>query len=407
MRSNKTIQYLLNQHYPTYAEAHKQPLRVIKNIQAQQRCRTPDQGTSYYRCPDDGEEQAVYHSCRSRGCTVCGENKQHHWLEKQKQRLLNCPHYHLVFTLPHEYLPLWRYNRQWFIKAQFETVNETLKALLLGNQYKGKAYKGILEALSGYIVTLHTWGRSLSLHPHLHVLLTAGGLDKENHWNALEGDFLVAVKVLKSLYRGKFQAKIKAFIESEDVRFPKGEHKISQLGLYRALFQKEWSVRIQEKYAHGQGVLIYLSRYLGASAIKPEQIRLINHEKEVLFQYWSHREQKQICERLSVDVFLSRYLIHQPEASVHTVRYYGIYGGSAKKKRDISRDLLGETEYQQTAKNNDIVGIVNEVLCQCCGAVMQLVCVARKYRQKENPLIGSALGVIGYFDINRRFKASG
>lgn len=220
MRSNKTIQYLLNQHYPTYAEAHKQPLRVIKNIQAQQRCRTPDQGTSYYRCPDDGEEQAVYHSCRSRGCTVCGENKQHHWLEKQKQRLLNCPHYHLVFTLPHEYLPLWRYNRQWFIKAQFETVNETLKALLLGNQYKGKAYKGILEALSGYIVTLHTWGRSLSLHPHLHVLLTAGGLDKENHWNALEGDFLVAVKVLKSLYRGKFQAKIKAFIESEDVRFP-------------------------------------------------------------------------------------------------------------------------------------------------------------------------------------------
>lgn len=318
MSSNKIIQYLLNQHYPGYAEAHKQPLRVIKNIELQQRCRTPGQGTSYYRCPNDGEEQAVYHSCRSRGCSLCGKKKENQWLDNQKQRLLNCPHYHLVFTIPHEYLPLWRYNRKWFINAQFEAMNETLKAVLSGNEYQGKKYKGIFNGIPGFIATLHTWGRSLTLHPHLHVLLTAGGLKEGKTWEEAKGDFLVSAKLLKSLYRGKFQAKIKAFIESDEVSFPDGENQITQLALYRALFNKEWSVRIQEKYDHGQGVLIYLSRYLGALPIKPEQIELINHKKEVLFRYWSHREQKQKTQRLSREAFLKKYLIHQPEAHVHT-----------------------------------------------------------------------------------------
>ena len=407
MTFHKTIQYLLNQHYPAYAEAHPQPLRVIKNIESQQRCRTSANGVSYYRCPKDGKEQAIYHSCRSRGCTVCGKNKQNKWLERQKQRLLNCPHYHLVFTLPHEYLALWRYNRKWFINAQFEAVKETLKAVLLGNKHQGKAYKGVLQGVPGFIALLHTWGRSLNLHPHLHILLTAGGLEDETTWQAVEGDFLVSAKVLKSLYRGKLQAKIKAFIESDAVKFPADENKITQLIIYRALFQKEWSVRIQEKYDHGQGVLIYLSRYLGASPIKPEQVSLINHEKEVLFRYWSHREQKQKTQRLSREAFLKKYLVHQPEAHVHTVRYYGLYGGSAKRKRDISRRLLGETTYQKESKVEDLAHQANEVLCSCCGTVMLLVSVARNRGKKENPLYSRTFNVKGYFDLDSAPKPSG
>jgi len=272
MSSNKIIQSILNSHYPDYAEIHQQPLRVIKAIEQQMQCRTPAQGINYYRCFEDGETQEVYHSCRNRGCTICGEMKRNQWLDTQKERLLNCAHYHLVFTIPHEYLSLWLYNRKWFINTQ---------------------YKGLLNAMTGAILTLHTWGRSLNLHPHIHVLLTAGGLRDQQEWVSTEGDFLVPARLLKSLYRGKFQARIKAFIESDEIIYPKGENQITLLQTHRDLFKKEWSVRIQEKYKQGNGVLIYLSRYLGAAPIKPDQIEWINHKKEVLFSYWSHREQKQ------------------------------------------------------------------------------------------------------------------
>jgi hypothetical protein len=386
MSSNKIIQSLLNHQYPRYAEEHKQPLRVIKAIEQQQRCRTPEQGVNYYRCFEDGEEKEVYHSCRNRGCTICGEMKRNKWLDAQKERLLNSPHYHLVFTIPHEYLPLWLYNRKGFINTHFEVVNETLQALLQDNEYNGKQYNGLLNATAGIISTLHTWGRSLNLHPHIHVLLTAGGLNEQQQWISIDGDFLVPVKRLKSLYRGKFQAKIKAFIESDEVRYPKGENQITLLQTYRDLFKKEWSVRIQEQYEQGNGVLIYLSRYLGAAPIKPEQIEWINHKKEVLFSYWSHREQRQKKQRLTADEFLKKYLMHQPEPRVHTIRYYGLYNGSAKKKREASVAELGETRYQKEKGLGDLVVKANEVICQCCGALMVLVSVSRNDWKSKNPL---------------------
>ena len=110
MGSNKTIQFILNQHYPAYAEAHKQPLRVIKAIEPQMQCRTRELGSSHFICPEDGEHVEFFHSCRNKGCTVCNQQKQSRWLERQDERLLNCGHFHLVFTLPSEYHALWLYK---------------------------------------------------------------------------------------------------------------------------------------------------------------------------------------------------------------------------------------------------------------------------------------------------------
>ena len=293
MSSFNIIQYILTQFFPHYKEANKQPIRVTKAIESQIRCRTKEQGTSYYHCPEDGEEKEVFHSCRNKGCTLCGESKQNQWLESQKERLLNCAHFHLVFTLPHEYLTLWLYNRKWFINTQFNITSEVLNSLLLGASHKRREYEGRLNAMPGFISTLHTWGRSLNLHPHIHLLITAGGLLKDGLWKDVEGDYLLPIKQVKALYRGKFQEKIKAFINSDDIIIPKGETKKSLLRIHKKLYNKEWSVRIQEKYEQGNGVLIYLSRYLGSSPVKPEQIKLINRGKEILFSYWSHREKKQ------------------------------------------------------------------------------------------------------------------
>ncbi|MCK5855721.1 MAG: transposase [Sulfurovaceae bacterium] len=383
---SKIIQFILNKFYPSHKEKYKQPLRVIKAIEPQMRCRTKDQGTSYYRCPEDGTEMEVYHSCRNKGCTVCGANKQKQWLEKQKERLLNCEHYHLVFTLPHEYQTLWLYNRKWFINTQFKITSETLNNLLMGNTHKGKHYEGKLKAMPGYMSTLHTWGRSLNLHPHIHVLMTAGGLTHDGKWKKVENDYLLPIKQVKELYRGKFQAKIKEFIQSEEINIPKGETKASLLKTHKELYEKEWSVRIQEKYEQGNGVLIYLSRYLGSSPVKPEQITLINDDKEVLFRYWSHRDKQQKEDRLSIETFLKKYLLHQSEPRVHTIRYYGLYGSQAKAKREKSIGLLGETTYQKESLSERIAETSNELLCRCCGAIMRLSHVSTNRWKLKNPV---------------------
>lgn len=392
MVTNKIIQHILREHSPRYLQTHKQPYRVIKGIKSQIRCRTKEQGVSHYICPKDGKQKEIYHSCRHKGCTICSNKRQQHWLTKQSERLIHCDHYHIVFTLPQEYHALWLYNRDWFIKAQFEASTETLRDLLEGGSYQGKKHQGQLNARTGIIATLHTWGRSLNLHPHIHILITAGGLDKSNHWKGLEGNYLLPVKQVKALYRGKLQAKIKALINSEEIRYPKEQSKKDLEQRYRQAYQKEWSVRIQEKYSHGKGVLIYLSRYLGSNPVKPDQIQLINHNKEILFSYWSHREQKKKQQRLSIDSFLSRYLQHQPRTRTHSIRYYGLYASQSIKKRLKCEEQLGKPEKSKIVEKHDALTEEKKgVLCSCCQGQMQLSYVVYYSFSMKNPLYKSVL----------------
>lgn len=385
MTDNRIIQKILTSEFPNYKERYKQPFRVLKAVESQIRCKTEDQGFTRYQCFDDGLEKTIYHSCRNRGCTICNRRKQLEWLESQKQRLLACDHFHLVFTLPSEYHQLWRYNRKWFIKAQFDIVSETLKDLLLEKTGKQPTNKTHLGATPGFILVLHTWGRQLNLHPHIHCLITAGGLTKSKQWKDVENDFLFPVKVAKALYRGKFQAKIKELIQSKEIKIPRGESPETLMLMHKPLYKKEWGVRIQEKYPHGNGVMSYLSRYLGSSPIKASQIQSVSHQA-VEFGYKDHRDGKHKIMRLDMREFMKRVLMHQPEIGIHTVRYYGIYGSQAKSAHQSSIELLGTAPTDDAADVNDLKKLY-QVLCECCGAVMQPTYVRFRRTQIENSII--------------------
>lgn len=378
-------------------------MRVLKALDAQLHCRKRENGYSTYRCPNDEKTKEIHHSCRHRGCTVCGHNKREQWLDKQNQRLLNCEHFHLVFTLPSEYRVLWLYNRQWFIKTQFKVVSETLKDLLESG--KGRNFLG---ATPGFMCALHTWGRQLNLHPHIHCLITAGGLDNKGQWKAVENDFLLPIRVLKSLYRGKFQSYIKAFLESESVNLPKDDTPILWSQIHKGLYKKEWSVRIQEKYSHGNGVLKYLSRYLGGSPIKPQQIVSMSN-KAVSFRYKDHRDGKTKVLRLTRNEFMRRYLMHQPERGLHTFRYYGVYGSQAIASKDLCEGHLGRNTIQN--KGNDLWrGITQSytLFCDCCGG--QMVLTYRSFRSViENSLIENINPVVPRYvqqDVESRRRKS-
>jgi len=165
-----TLQAIFCRSFDSYAAGKRLPLQSHKAAHAIMQCRTAALGGHVQRCPEDHVSRNEYNSCKHRSCPRCAALPKARWAEAQQARLLGCDHYHVVFTLPHELLALWTSNRAWFIDALFQTCRDTLMTLLQDARYLG--------AIPGIVMSLHTWGRTLSLHPHIHCLVTGGGLSR-------------------------------------------------------------------------------------------------------------------------------------------------------------------------------------------------------------------------------------
>lgn len=356
---DRTIQKLFKA-YADRLDASAQPLKNRKAIHAIQHCRTAEMGSSYYACEDRHQVIEQHHSCRHRSCYLCAQRKRIEWVDKQKVRLLNVPHFHVIFTLPHEYLNIWRYNESLMSDILFRASRDTLIELLEDSRYQGFR--------PGILMALHTWGRQLSLHPHTHCLVTAGGLNSKGAWQE-SGEFLLPIRVVKALYRGKCQALIQEAFESGELSLPDDLRGQDFKGLHSAAYRKEWSVRIEERYAHGQGVMLYLSRYLKGGPLNPKQIDVRSTEKANL-RYLDHRDKRIKGMELSWQELMNRLLLHVPAIGKHTIRYYGLYAPSAKSAYQNALKQWGNLEGvkpSSTQKREELL-----FCCQRCGKPARL-----------------------------------
>jgi len=224
-----TLQTILQLGYETYARMHALPDYVRRAVWALLACRTARLGGHVQACPDGHIERIWYNSCRHRMCPQCAWLQIERWLAKQKARLLACDHYHVIFTMPHELNELWVANVAVMTQLLFASMHATLFELLRDAKYLG--------AQPGMIATLHTWSQTLLLHPHIHTLVTGGGL------NAIQ----------QGLAQGTLQ-------------LPTGKSRQQMENLLNKLGRTKWNVHIRERYAHGTGVLTYLARYLRGGA---------------------------------------------------------------------------------------------------------------------------------------------
>jgi hypothetical protein len=153
--------------------------------------------------------------------------------------------------------------------------------------------------------------------------------------------YLLPVRVVKALYRGKLLARLWAALEAGTLKRPEGLPRSAVVNLLKAVARKEWNVRLQERYAHGRGVMIYLSRYVKGGPISDR--RLLSADAEaVAFRYKDHRDGKNKVMRLATGHFIQRVLWHVPETGQHTIRHYGLYAHQAKPKRALCRAQLGQ-----------------------------------------------------------------
>lgn len=303
-----------------------------------------------------------YDSCKRRGCPQCLAYSTEVWLTRQQERLLAETHHHWVFTIPDELLDIWRFNRRLMQDLRFSVVADTLKLLSKDKKY--------LVAQPAFILSLHTWGRNLVLHPHIHCLIACGGLNGAGQWVTPTRKVLFPAQVLMQLFRGKL---ISAMRAAKDLVLPIQVTKLAFKALLNTLRRAAWVVHCCEPYAHGKGVLSYLARYVKSGAFKNSQLRAV-HEGRVHFGYQSHQTGQRAKIRLTINDFLMRVCDHIPQKGKPSLRYYGLYHPCSEARLNIARQRLGQASVSEVAVPTwrVFMGRLNAVpRCATCDAPLQ------------------------------------
>ena len=319
-------------------------LRVLSAIKA---CRTAALGGHVDACTSCGTLRISYNSCRNRHCPKCQGNKREEWIAKREEELLPVPYFHVVFTLPDLLNPLAMHQPKQLFDCLFEAAWKTVETLGWDHKHLG--------AQSGMIAILHSWGQTLSLHPHLHCIVPGGGITRKGKWKTAksEGKYLFPVPTISKLFKGKFMALLKKKALPVD------------RGVVNTLYKKEWVVYAKRPFASPHSVVEYLGRYTHKIAISNHRILAMDDQK-VTFGYKDYRHggrKKQMS--LNADEFIRRFALHILPRGFVRIRHFGFLSSTAKK---ISISLIrGQLQQQsQVRVEPRKLQKFNPLLCPCC-----------------------------------------
>lgn len=287
----------------------------MKAFAAIRHCRTAVMGSHIDICDECDFEKISYNSCRNRHCPKCQAFTKEQWVEKQNQYLLNTRYFHAVFTIPHGLNTVFLQNQDTAYALFFRAVSETLLELCADKKYLG--------ATPGITAVLHTWGQNLMYHPHIHCIITGGGLTNDGKWQTSRKKFFLPVKVLSRKFRGKLLFLLK------------------QAGLLfnTALYQDEWVVYCKPPFKHASNVVQYLGRYTHRVAISNSRIMAVN-ASSVTFSWRDYRDGKKKTMTVSAVEFIRRFMLHILPSGFHKIRHYGILASRNKTARvELCRKL--------------------------------------------------------------------
>ncbi len=329
MRSS--LQTIFREHFASYAQGRDLHAREWRAANSIRDCRSAALGGQVLSCESGHYSRIQYNACRHRSCPTCADRPRQQWLQQQLQRLLPCDHFHGIFTLPHDFIPLWSFNRTAINSLLFDCARESLLELCADQRFLG--------AKPGLLMALHSWGRTLSQHPHVHCLITAGGLNQQGQWVTSRPDYLLPVKALSALYRGKLLHHLKQALRAQRLHLPPQQDREHWMQRIKAQYRKHWNVEISEPYRHGRGVALYLARYVKGGPLSRD--RALNvYDQSVEFGYTDHRDGQAKQLRLSTHEFIARILWHAPPRGQHMVRHCGLYATAAHVQRQRSTQML-------------------------------------------------------------------
>ena len=335
---------IVRRHGEGYARSHSVSPIGHKVLRAISQCRTAALGGHLEACDRCGHRRAVYHSCRNRHCPKCQALAQADWLEARRADLLPVDYFHVVFTLPHELCPLVLYRPRVLYDLLFRAAADTLATFARDPRYFSADTGGKL----GITAILHTWGQNLSLHPHLHCVVTGGALsaDEQSFVSLRHKGFLFPVRAMAKVFRAKF-------LEGLQQAFERGKlgDDTSVPVLCRKLRGPDWVVYAKPPFAGPDSVLAYLGAYTHRIAISNHRILSLEQDR-VAFRYRDYADgRKQKVLSLDVDEFIRRFLLHVLPMGFVRIRHYGLLANRYRRQKIARcRELLSAVEPQESVK---------------------------------------------------------
>jgi len=285
-------------------------------------CRQGPLGYNHARCQDCRHQEWYASSCGNRHCPNCLGPRQAQWSEKVCGRLPDCPHFHVVFTVPEELHEFFETNYRIAAEALFGAAAETLK-LFQKNNWRMEG---------GFFGVLHTWGRALNWHPHLHVLVSAGGRDvSTGRWRQARANYLFPVRSMSRVFGAILLRILEALEGDSKVRWPERLETLEARRDWRVrLAGRNWNIFSRATLGNTRAVVRYLARYTSRIAMSNQRIKRIDEERRtVSFAFKDYRDGEKTKEMtLSGGEFLRRFSRHLVPKGFRRVRYFGLLAGA-------------------------------------------------------------------------------
>ena len=355
-------------------------------------CRTAALGGHVEHCLDCGHQRIAYNSCRNRHCPKCQALTRAHWLQQQAEHLLPVEYHHVVFTLPAEVAALALANPAVLYDLLMRSAAATLRKVAANAKHLG--------AVVGVLMVLHTWGQNLHHHPHVHCVVTGGGLscdsegkiDVEPHWLACRPGFFLPVRVLSRVFRQEYLAGLRTAFEQGRLRLPEGlpslADPVSRAAWLAALAARDWVVYAKPPFGGAEQVLKYLARYTHRVAISNSRL-LELRDGQVSFRYKDYADDhKHKTMTLSAEEFLRRFVQHVLPKGFVKVRHYGLLANRHRATRLEQCRRLLLVEKVVAALSCSAASAVEPVAPSCCPKCGGTRLTYREWTPGEAPASG-------------------
>jgi hypothetical protein len=377
MRPALEVADVFRRHGPAYRRSHDGHLgRVERRVMsAIELCRTAALGGHVEACDSCEHSRIAYNSCRNRHCPKCQGIARERWLAAREADLLPVPYFHVVFTLPAEIAAIAFHNKAVVYGILFDAVAATLKRIAADPRHLGGEI--------GFIAILHTWGQTLTHHPHVHCLVPGGGLAHDGRWVACRPRFFLPVHVLSRLFRRLFLERLHAAHVAGQLRFSGKLDALGNAGAFaaalRVLRTKRWVVYAKPPFGSPAHVLAYLGRYTHRVAIANSRLVEANDDT-VTFRWRDYRHgNAPRLMSLDADEFIRRFLLHSLPDGFHRIRHYGFLANGCRRARLATiRRALAPANAEPDKAEGEVVPLLrclpcfDPTVCPCCGGTLRI-----------------------------------
>jgi hypothetical protein len=374
-----------------FLERNRQWIRWkhVKVLLAIARCRTATLGGHVDQCTRCGHRATIsYNSCRNRHCPKCQTAARDRWIAARQKELLPTRYVHVVFTLPSQLAPLASQNNKLLYGLLLRASAETLLEVARDSRHLG--------AEIGFFSVLHTWSQKLTLHPHVHCVIPAGGLSLDHtHWVKSPNQFFLPLKVLSRVFRGKFVASLRQAFGDDQLHFSGNLAPLAQPKTFaawlRQLFREDWVVYAKRPFGGPEYVLQYLGRYTHRVAISNHRL-LSFADGKVTFRWRdsAHNNEQKVL-TLSLDEFLRRFLLHLLPKGFVRIRNFGFLANRRRATLlPLCFQLLGAVQKPQAEE--DASDSKDLWRCPKCGGPMVVIerLTAAEIQLRSPPLVAAA-----------------